>query len=340
MTNQQRTPEPNGERRIIHVERQGRTKYTYYDDGLVKITRYKSGRKIYWGRIFVALIVFVLLIMAVVQLFKSLLTSAGSRNNIPANTSMPSASTAAYQEESSSGEVSSEESTSDSIPEVDINADYSNVTMTVCLDAGHGDYDTGTVADDGKTESAENLEIALLVREYLEQCGVTVVMTRDSDKSVSLSDRCTAANQANADFFVSLHRNSSSDDLDENGVEIWVNNNEPKYDTALAVNIAAALEAAGVSQNRGVKYGYIGMPDQNYQVNTDTVMPSCLVELGFITNETDNALFEEKKSLYAKAIGNAVIKTAVQLGVIDEDGSRLLNEQLVSADKTNVTENY
>ena len=76
-----------------------------------------------------------------------------------------------------------------------------------------------------------------------------------------------------------------------------MNSNQPQYDTALAQNILTALGTAGISQDRGVKYGYSGWSDQNYQVNMDTVMPSCLIELGFMTNDTDNELFENSDRL-------------------------------------------
>lgn len=344
MSNQTGQFDPNAERRIIHVEWEGRTKYTYYDDGIVKITRYR-GRRIYWGRIFAALIVFVLLCMGIVQLIKTAVGAVkNDRSEIKANASVfPSASSDTDDSFSppSSADDSSLNSTEDGSSPDEPDADYANMNIKVCIDPGHGDYDKGTVASDGMVESEQNLEIALLVKEYLEKCGVSVVMTREDDTAVSLAERCTIANQASADFFVSLHRNSlSNTDSGENGVEIWVNNLQPQYDTVLANNIMSALESAGISYNRGVKFGYVGMPDQNYQVNMDTVMPSCLVELGFVTNDNDNQLFEEKKSDYAKSIGDAIIKTAVELNVVSEDGTRLLNEQLLSDGKSNVNENY
>ena len=79
-------------------------------------------------------------------------------------------------------------------------------------------------------------------------------------------------------MYVSLHRNSYDGDI--SGVEVWVNNSEPEYDTKLAQNILDDLEKVGISENRGVQYGYVGNSGVNYYINADTVMPSCLVELG------------------------------------------------------------
>lgn len=339
---ERQTAEQIAEHRVVSVQWQGRTKYTYYDDGIVKITRYKK-RKIYWGRIFAALVIFVLLAAGIVQLIKAALTAfANDKTDIQVNSSLAAATSSAEEsaaepavtDESSAADSSS--STADSAAE----PAYSNMNLTVCIDPGHGDYDKGAVTSDEKYESDQDLEIGLKVKEYLESCGVSVIMTRSEDVQVSLSERCAIANQGSADFFVSLHRNSVSDNASESGVEIWVNSNQPQYDTALAQNILTALGTAGISQDRGVKYGYSGWSDQNYQVNMDTVMPSCLIELGFMTNDTDNELFETKQTEYAKAIGDGIIKTAIDLGVCAEDGTRKLSEQLLSDGKANVTQQY
>ena len=324
-------------RSIVHTERVGRVKYTYYDDGVVKITRYKAKKKIYWGRIFAALCMLMILMMGFIQLGKSLKKAVkGSRTEIQVNNSMP-------EFVMSGSDNTTQTSASGTPDDAEVRAEaekgpiYSNMNIRVCIDPGHGDYDTGTVAGDGIVEAEQNLEISLLIRDYLESCGVVVTMTRESDVSVSLSDRCSIANENGCDFFVSMHRNSVSDtSSDYSGIEAWVNNKAPEYDTALAQNILTKLDEAGVSDDHGVKYGYRDMPGNNYQVNMDTVMPSCLLELGFVTSEQDNELFLNKKQKYAEAVGNAIIETAIQLGVISESGERLLSGQLISEGKNNV----
>ena len=59
-------------------------------------------------------------------------------------------------------------------------------------------------------------------------------------------------------------------------------------------------------------------------------MPSCLVELGFITNEEDNEYFDKNLESYAKAIAQAVVKTSAELGITDEDGNRIKEGQYLS----------
>jgi len=183
------------------------------------------------------------------------------------------------------------------------------VNGTICIDAGHGGSDTGAISADGSAiEKDDNLKLALKVQEYLEQMNLTVVMTRTDDTTVELNERCRIANDANADLFVSLHRNSA-ENTSAYGVEVWVHNSRPNIDVRLANNILNSLESVGVQENRGVKFGYRGDSTQNYRVNRLTNMPSCLVETGFISNEQDRELFETSLDDYARAIAEAIYQT-------------------------------
>jgi len=104
-------------------------------------------------------------------------------------------------------------------------------------------------------------------------------------------------------LFVSLHRNSA---VNADGVEIWVSSKKPEKDMLLAENILSALDEVGISQNRGVKFGY-ARGDGDYYINSHSDMPSCLVELGFINSEQDNELYDKNLDSYAEAIADAVI---------------------------------
>lgn len=177
--------------------------------------------------------------------------------------------------------------------------------ISVCLDPGHGDHDPGAVNGE-RLEKDDNLRVALLVRDNLEAKGIRVYMTRDDDTFLSLEERCALANKKKCTLFVALHRNSAESGT---GVEVWVENTPEKVDWALAENILNGLSEAGISKARGVKSGYVHNPDGNYYVNAHTKMPSCLVELGFITSDTDNALFDEHLNDYAKEIADAIEKT-------------------------------
>lgn len=176
--------------------------------------------------------------------------------------------------------------------------------IVVCIDAGHGGDDVGAILDK-RYEKNDTLEIARLVKKYLKKQNIKVVMTRDKDKTVSLEERCNIANRKNADFFVSIHRNSSETG---NGIEIWCNSTKREDDTALANAIMEKLQNTEIQKNRGVKYGTIDGENSDYYVLKNTTMPSCLIELGFITNEKDNQLLDNYKKDYANAIAEGIVE--------------------------------
>lgn len=256
-----------------------------------------KGYTIYWDKIFIAAAIFSVVIIGAVCLVLFLTSGTQEESKPPAEKSEKS-----FEGQSFAADPPDEK------PEED-----KSLTMKVVIDAGHGGEDGGSTDLSGeRIEKDDNLNIALAVKSELEKQGVEVVLTREGDTFVSLDDRCDIANKSKADLFVSLHRNSAAEG---NGVEIWVSKKKPVPDTKLGQNIMDALEEAGISENRGVQFGYIGNPNYEYQVNMDTEMPSCLVELGFMTSDADNQLFDDNFNSYAKAIAGAVIKTGNELGL-------------------------
>lgn len=176
----------------------------------------------------------------------------------------------------------------------------------VCLDAGHGGSDSGAVSKDGKRfEKDDDLALTLKIKENLEAQGVTVVLTRDDDSYVSLGDRCRIANRKRCDLFVSVHRNSA--DSGASGIEAWISNTAGTSESRIAGEIVKAVCAVTEQANRGVKRGYRGNAVGNYYVNSDTKMPSLLLECGFISNESDNSVFDSTLDETAKAIADAIV---------------------------------
>lgn len=191
----------------------------------------------------------------------------------------------------------------------------------VVIDAGHGGYDGGSTADGvTRLEKDDNLQLALRTEERLKEYdGVTVLMTRSNDEFISLEDRCKLANDAGADLFVSLHRNCAEVG---NGVEIWIDSAEDRVDRLLAEYILELLDDVGISRNRGLKYGFRGVTDENsdnesdsYYVNAHTDMPSCLIELGFLTAEEDNINFDTHLEEYAEAIARGIVELGTDEGL-------------------------
>lgn len=175
---------------------------------------------------------------------------------------------------------------------------------SVCIDPGHGGSADGAVADSRKRlEKDDNLALSLKVRDELQKMGVKVIMTRETDKDVSLKERCKIANKAKVDLFVSIHRNSSADGT---GMEVWIKDKPSNAEKKLANDILTSLVKCSGEKNRGVKSGYRNSTGNNYYVNANTNMTSCLVEVGFISNSDDNKDFDKLIDTYAKSIAQAI----------------------------------
>ncbi len=176
--------------------------------------------------------------------------------------------------------------------------------IIVCLDAGHGGDDVGATSTDGKRyEKDDNLKLTLKVRDELERMGVKTVLTRDDDTTVSLKDRCKTANKKRSDLFVAIHRNSSATGT---GVEAWVSKIEKEDEKDTAEAMLKALSDVTGYENRGVKSGYRDRTARNYYINSNTKMPSILLEVGFISSEEDNKVFDEKIDLLANEIAKVI----------------------------------
>lgn len=175
---------------------------------------------------------------------------------------------------------------------------------TVCLDAGHGGSDGGST-EGARKESEDTMRITQVLQKELQDRGITVVMTREADDYVDLDERVAVANNANADFFVSLHRNKG----EGYGMETWISSQPDETAQALGQNIHDKIVAVGVQRDRGLKLGSQS-GSGNYYVIRCSNMPACLIELGFVNNNVDNDNFDAKYEEYAAAIADGIEETA------------------------------
>jgi len=84
------------------------------------------------------------------------------------------------------------------------------IIKAIVLDAGHGGKDAGAVGRRLKLKERDlTLAITRKLKNILEDNGIKVIMTRDSDNFISLQERARIANSSGADLFVSIHVNAS-----------------------------------------------------------------------------------------------------------------------------------
>lgn len=170
----------------------------------------------------------------------------------------------------------------------------------IVLDAGHGGANPGATYQ-GRQEKDDVLALTLAVGRILEDRGVDVYYTRTTDVYESPAQKAQEGNQTGADYFVSIHRNSSPYPNQYSGIESLVYN---RYGAAarMAENINRQLEAVGFL-NQGVN------ERTNLAVLGRTQMPAVLVEVGFINTDADNQLFDEKFDDIAQAIAEGILMT-------------------------------
>lgn len=149
---------------------------------------------------------------------------------------------------------------------------YSKVKVVV--DAGHGGTDPGAVAN-SKKEKDIVLSVSKKVNNKLKALGFQTIMTRTTDVYVTLSNRYSIANNNNADIFVSVHANSGAGSA--SGIETLYKNNK-----TLADNIQSGVINRTGGKSRGLKYR------TDLAVLNGTKMPSALVEVGFISNQSES----------------------------------------------------
>ena len=171
-----------------------------------------------------------------------------------------------------------------------------SVGGVVTVDPGHGGGDPGC-GEEVALEKDIVLPISLKLRDMLEEAGITVVMTRQTDQSVSLDQRAIIANNAGSDLFVSIHCNSYEGAA--RGMDVYYHKAEPAKELAQAVLDQAT--SLGIHTREVQK--------NNYQVLWDTDMPAVLVETGFVTDPEEYALLreEEYQEKMAQAIALAVL---------------------------------
>ncbi|MDP3704094.1 MAG: N-acetylmuramoyl-L-alanine amidase [Candidatus Omnitrophota bacterium] len=184
---------------------------------------------------------------------------------------------------------------------------------TIVIDAGHGGHDPGA-SHHGLREKHLALDIARRLRTTLQDSGLTVVMTRETDQFIPLSGRPAVANRLGADLFVSVHINANKSQR-VSGAEVY-------YPRVSAVSQTAAwppsVRSAEVgvpswtvkqilwdlvlggtrSQSRRLASTICGSMRQGLAVSCKTKparfvvlreawMPSVLVEVGYVSNATE-----------------------------------------------------
>ena len=150
--------------------------------------------------------------------------------------------------------------------------------VSVMVDAGHGGKDPGTSSGTAD-EKDITLAIAKLVKAYLEDSGVTVILSREDDTFIDKYERAELANEAGVDLFVSIHCNYLEERADISGVETYYMQNAVNGEQ-LATKVHNQILAVTEANDMHVR-------ENDYVVIRETQMPAVLVETGYLSNRED-----------------------------------------------------
>lgn len=167
----------------------------------------------------------------------------------------------------------------------------------ICIDPGHGGKDPGAIGPSGTKEKDITLAIALKLKPLLENRGIEIYLTRTADIFVDLSIRAKMANEAHADYFVSIHCNSAINPQ-AHGIETYCYVKSEKAEKLANMVQSEIVKATGL-MDRGVKTA-------NFAVLRETKMPAILIETAFISNINEEKLF--KNVVFQDKIAIAIAK--------------------------------
>lgn len=182
----------------------------------------------------------------------------------------------------SSDSANAEENTNSLEEDTDLNepaAEENENPYKVVIDPGHGGKDNGASGADGHYEKEFTLDLGIKVQDLLEQDpDIKVLMTRDDDSFISQEDRerPNYANREDADVFISLHQDSF-EDSSVSGTESFYYDEESQ---AFAETMQKQVTSATGFNDRGTN-------QKSLFVLRDTDMPAVLIEIGYLTNPTD-----------------------------------------------------
>lgn len=163
--------------------------------------------------------------------------------------------------------------------------------MCVVIDAGHGGADPGKIGINGVLEKDVNLEIALLVKTYLEAQDVKVVMTRETEEGLYDADasnkkvqdmkrRIAVIDETAPVLTVSIHQNSYPEEYVK-GAQVFYYTGSAEGRRLAELLQESLIKRVDSENHRQVK------ANDSYYLLKKTATPIVIVECGFLSNSAE-----------------------------------------------------
>lgn len=308
-----------GENGEIFLQIRGKTTRFYDTIGISDGRKKSMKRK--WLLLALAVVLILELAVAAGIIYKSRLQEGGEEKG---GAVAKAHSALAETPSSGSEEASEEEKTKESeeprlngfLVAIDPGHQGPHVDMSAKEENGPGSGEMKAKATGGTTgaytdlpEYQLNLDVALKVRDLLEERGYQVVMAReDNDTAISNKERAQLANEAGADVCVRIHANGSEDPSVQGALCLVMSRDNPyvgelcEESSRLAESVLAAYCDATGFANQGV-------------VTNDTMtglnwseIPVMILEMGFMTNEHDDTKMADAdfRDIMAESIADGI----------------------------------
>ncbi|KAB8127678.1 N-acetylmuramoyl-L-alanine amidase CwlD [Gracilibacillus oryzae] len=187
---------------------------------------------------------------------------------------------------------------------------------TIVLDPGHGGADGGAVGSDKTQEKEIALNVTNILRDYLQQAGATVYLTREGDydlaaedtkglsrrKSEDIQQRVEFINEKEADFFLSIHLNALSDGRWK-GAQTFFHPGRSENE-----QLAKFIQAEIIRNLENTKR--VALPIHQIFILKYAEAPGALVEIGFLSNNEELRLLtsDEYQRKMAASIYEGVLR--------------------------------
>lgn len=171
---------------------------------------------------------------------------------------------------------------------------------TIVIDPGHGGPDGGAVGSDNTTEKEIALEVSKKLRDYLQQAGALVYLTREEDKDLAAPDvrgyskrksedirnRLKFIHDKNPDLFITVHLNALPSNR-WSGAQTFYYPSFPENK-----HLAKMIQAEIIRNLENTKR--VPLPIDNIYLLKYAEVPGALVEIGFLSNEEERELLKDE----------------------------------------------